>query len=258
MLYKSAENTIKKRLRRCPPARVMKSEPDWEAARLQCRGEGGSGRLLQPRRRPFPSSARGRRAAPALRRGGSCGRRGGRMRVPPERPEDTRVHLFAAGGCGGTVGALLTCPLEAVKTRLQSSSGTLHIPEVQLNTMARASVDRLVSPGPLHCLKVILEKEGPRSLFRGLGRNLLGVAPPRAIYFAAYSIRTEKLNGLFDPDSTQVHDFSCHGRHLLYISPEKRVRSCHLMLPIRRSLPVEIWTNLNLVVLQSQRPTPFG
>lgn len=25
-------------------------------------------------------------------------------------------------------------------------------------------------------------------------------------------------------------------RHLLYISPEKRVRSCHLMLPIRRSL----------------------
>ena len=30
------------------------------------------------------------------------------------------VH-FVAGGIGGTVGAVLTCPLEVVKTRLQSS-----------------------------------------------------------------------------------------------------------------------------------------
>uniref|UniRef100_A0A8B9W8M1 Solute carrier family 25 member 36 n=1 Tax=Bos mutus grunniens TaxID=30521 RepID=A0A8B9W8M1_BOSMU len=120
---------------------------------------------------------------------------------------DTLVHLFA-GGCGGTVGAILTCPLEVVKTRLQSSSVTLYISEVQLSTMAGASVNRVVSPGPLHCLKVILEKEGPRSLFRGLGPNLVGVAPSRAIYFAAYSNCKEKLNGLFDPDSTQVHMIS--------------------------------------------------
>ncbi|MXQ82362.1 hypothetical protein E5288_WYG010990 [Bos mutus] len=110
--------------------------------------------------------------------------------------------------CGGTVGAILTCPLEVVKTRLQSSSVTLYISEVQLSTMAGASVNRVVSPGPLHCLKVILEKEGPRSLFRGLGPNLVGVAPSRAIYFAAYSNCKEKLNGLFDPDSTQVHMIS--------------------------------------------------
>ncbi|KAM4862322.1 solute carrier family 25 member 36 isoform X2 [Marmota monax] len=120
---------------------------------------------------------------------------------------DTLVHLFA-GGCGGTVGAILTCPLEVVKTRLQSSSVTLYISEVQLNTMAGASVNRIVSPGPLHCLKVILEKEGPRSLFRGLGPNLVGVAPSRAIYFAAYSNSKETLNGVFDPDSTQVHMIS--------------------------------------------------
>ncbi|XP_021106525.1 solute carrier family 25 member 36 [Heterocephalus glaber] len=120
---------------------------------------------------------------------------------------DTLVHLFA-GGCGGTVGAILTCPLEVVKTRLQSSSVTLYISEVQLNTMAGASVNRVVSPGPLHCLKVILEKEGPRSLFRGLGPNIVGVAPSRAIYFAAYSNCKEKLNGVFDPDSTQVHMIS--------------------------------------------------
>ncbi|MBN3315494.1 S2536 protein, partial [Atractosteus spatula] len=122
---------------------------------------------------------------------------------------DTLVHLFA-GGCGGTVGAILTCPLEVVKTRLQSSSVTLYISEVQLSTVNGASVNRVarVSPGPLHCLKLILEKEGPRSLFRGLGPNLVGVAPSRAIYFAAYSNAKEKLNGILEPDSTQVHMIS--------------------------------------------------
>ncbi|XP_036392886.1 solute carrier family 25 member 36-A-like [Megalops cyprinoides] len=116
---------------------------------------------------------------------------------------DTLVHLFA-GGCGGTVGAILTCPLEVVKTRLQSSSVTLYIPQVQLNTVNGPSVAR-VSPGPIHCLKLILEKEGVRSLFRGLGPNLVGVAPSRAIYFAAYSSTKERLNGVLEPDSKLVH-----------------------------------------------------
>ncbi|KAM3669765.1 solute carrier family 25 member 36 [Ammospiza nelsoni] len=122
---------------------------------------------------------------------------------------DTLVHLFA-GGCGGTVGAILTCPLEVVKTRLQSSSVTLYISEVHLNTLNGATVNRVarVSPGPLHCLKMILQNEGPRSLFRGLGPNLVGVAPSRAIYFAAYSNCKEKLNNIFNPDSTQVHMMS--------------------------------------------------
>ncbi|XP_028297785.1 LOW QUALITY PROTEIN: solute carrier family 25 member 36-A-like [Gouania willdenowi] len=114
---------------------------------------------------------------------------------------DTLVHLFA-GGCGGTVGAILTCPLEVVKTRLQSSSITLYI---QLSSVNGASVARIAPPGPLHCLKLILEREGSRSLFRGLGPNLIGVAPSRAIYFAAYSTAKEKLNGVLEPDSTLVH-----------------------------------------------------
>ncbi|XP_036421164.1 solute carrier family 25 member 36-A-like [Colossoma macropomum] len=120
---------------------------------------------------------------------------------------DTLVHLFA-GGCGGTVGAILTCPLEVVKTRLQSSTITLYISSVQLSTVSGAGVARMAPPGPLHCLKLILEKEGPRSLFRGLGPNLVGVAPSRAIYFAAYSTAKERLNGLLVPDSTQVHMLS--------------------------------------------------
>ncbi|MCJ8740320.1 hypothetical protein PDJAM_G00057530 [Pangasius djambal] len=117
---------------------------------------------------------------------------------------DTLVHLFA-GGCGGTVGAILTCPLEVVKTRLQSSSITFYISGVQLSTVNGATMTRVTTPGPLHCLKMILEKEGPRSLFRGLGPNLVGVAPSRAIYFAAYSTTKERMNSMLEPDSIQVH-----------------------------------------------------
>ncbi|XP_075425817.1 solute carrier family 25 member 36 isoform X2 [Ascaphus truei] len=57
-------------------------------------------------------------------------------------------------------------------------------------------------------LVMILQKEGPRSLFRGLGPNLVGVAPSRAIYFAAYSSCKERLNHVFAADSTQVHMIS--------------------------------------------------
>ncbi|XP_010575664.1 PREDICTED: solute carrier family 25 member 33 isoform X3 [Haliaeetus leucocephalus] len=62
-----------------------------------------------------------------------------------------------------------------------------------------------VSPGLFSVLKSILEKEGPRSLFRGLGPNLVGVAPSRAVYFACYSKAKERFNGIFVPNSNIVH-----------------------------------------------------
>lgn len=62
-------------------------------------------------------------------------------------------HLCLSARCGGTVGAILTCPLEVVKTRLQSSSITFYVSEVQLSTVNGASVARMSPPGPLHCLK---------------------------------------------------------------------------------------------------------
>ncbi|XP_053150438.1 solute carrier family 25 member 36-A-like isoform X2 [Hemicordylus capensis] len=66
----------------------------------------------------------------------------------------------------------------------------------------------LPSIGVLELLRTILEKEGVRSLFRGLGPNLVGVAPSRAIYFAVYSGAKEKLNTVFVPESKKVHMLS--------------------------------------------------
>ncbi|XP_051499567.1 solute carrier family 25 member 36-like isoform X1 [Apus apus] len=115
-------------------------------------------------------------------------------------------------GCAGTAGAILTCPLEVVKTRLQSSQLTLRplcLSEIQLPGMGvRLMNPTPPSPGVLKLLRAILEKEGVRSLFRGLGPNLVGVAPSRAIYFAAYSGVKERLNTVLVPESKKVHMLS--------------------------------------------------
>lgn len=42
----------------------------------------------------------------------------------------------------------------------------------------------------------IVQNEGPRALFKGLGPNLVGVAPSRAIYFCTYSQTKNTLNSL--------------------------------------------------------------
>uniref|UniRef100_A0A8C7WF50 Solute carrier family 25 member 33 n=1 Tax=Oncorhynchus mykiss TaxID=8022 RepID=A0A8C7WF50_ONCMY len=118
------------------------------------------------------------------------------------------LHLWR---CSGTVGAIVTCPLEVLKTRLQSSGITLRpMFQVQLGTLNGTGVIRpgsgtITPPGLLQVLRSILEKEGPRSLFRGLGPNLVGVAPSRAIYFAAYKKAKETFNGVFVPNSGVVH-----------------------------------------------------
>uniref|UniRef100_A0A4W5P4J2 Solute carrier family 25 member 33 n=1 Tax=Hucho hucho TaxID=62062 RepID=A0A4W5P4J2_9TELE len=118
------------------------------------------------------------------------------------------LHLIVCG-CSGTVGAIVTCPLEVLKTRLQSSGLALRsVFQVQLGTLNGTGVIRpgtVTPPGLLQVLRSILEKEGPRSLFRGLGPNLVGVAPSRAIYFAAYKRSKETFNGVFVPNSGVVH-----------------------------------------------------
>jgi len=212
--------------------------------------------------------------------------------------KETLIHLVA-GGLGGTTGAIVTCPLEVVKTRLQSSQsgfepqnkvqssstkvpdtasdksgknnkchatvkkhpprvdraalGSRHSVVVNLLNANRGSFGSSTSPllycthaqpcRPLktklgafndranarsvshrvhtvssqpvstsnstqvwrsrinpfstltwQCLRHIWVHEGPRGLFRGLGPNLMGVTPARAVYFWSYSTTKRTLN----------------------------------------------------------------
>lgn len=57
----------------------------------------------------------------------------------------------------------------------------------------------------IQCLRHIVKYEGASALFKGLGPNLVGVAPSRAIYFCAYSQAKIYWNTVFPPDTPIVH-----------------------------------------------------
>lgn len=95
----------------------------------------------------------------------------------------TGLNLLA-GALGGTAGAVVTCPLEVMKTRLQARA-TYKFPETVLNATAS---DGVVARHSLtyRCLRHTAQVEGIPGLWRGVSANLLGIVPSRGIYFAAY------------------------------------------------------------------------
>ncbi|XP_043270438.1 mitochondrial carrier protein Rim2 isoform X2 [Venturia canescens] len=164
----------------------------------------------------------------------------------------TASKLFSR--VAGTVGAIVTCPLEVVKTRLQSSTSGFYppppgnkehtsghvtcksfptpqqrrrlctggYPRYALVALSHCGVapppgggphHSHARPGLIHCLRYIVEHEGARALFKGLGPNLVGVAPSRAIYFCTYSQSKAFFNSLLPADSPLVHvcSASCAG-----------------------------------------------
>lgn len=110
------------------------------------------------------------------------------------------VH-FVAGGIGGTVGAVVTCPLDVVKTRLQSDvyhSMYNKIPKSG-NPIIQAW-QHLSETGSV--LRGMYINEGASSLFKGLGPNLVGVIPARSINFFTYGATKEFLLGNFSPTNS--------------------------------------------------------
>uniref|UniRef100_A0A0N5ALV1 Solute carrier family 25 member 36 n=1 Tax=Syphacia muris TaxID=451379 RepID=A0A0N5ALV1_9BILA len=168
------------------------------------------------------------------------------------------IH-FLGGAAGGTAGTAITCPLEVVKTRLQSSSyaspatnypstssaGSLRtsskpvsrtlrfrqiygrlsfpvVPKTPSSTrlllplpLSALSQFRVSSSTPLHAQKRsvlwlfrrILVEEGFGALYKGLGPNVIGVAPSKAVYFYSYSSCKRLFNevDVFVPNSAIVH-----------------------------------------------------
>ena len=117
---------------------------------------------------------------------------------------------FVAGGVAGTLGTIVTCPLDVVQTRLQSSEFQLNsskilqnsnqprilsnvvvqatLPQSTTTTTTTTAVQRpLYGRQVLLYIRYIVHTEGLTALYKGLVPNLIGVAPSRALYFAVYS-----------------------------------------------------------------------
>ncbi|XP_065320354.1 solute carrier family 25 member 36-like [Gordionus sp. m RMFG-2023] len=140
---------------------------------------------------------------------------------------DSAVHLIA-GGLAGTVATVLTCPLEVLKTRLQSSAYQTPF-EQQYKYMLSSNQDPnfykvssqsqnakfainnniLKQKSKIYfLLRHTFQTEGLRGLFKGLVPNLIGVAPARSIYFCAYSNGKKYFNKKLKPDSPTVYILS--------------------------------------------------
>ena len=85
--------------------------------------------------------------------------------------------------------------------------------------------------GILSCLRHIIEAEGMRALFKGLGPTLVGVAPSRALYFSVYAKAKHTLNrsGVMLPDSKGVHVGAACSAGMLSIGVKLHYYSHHCL-----------------------------
>ncbi|RMJ27031.1 Mitochondrial carrier protein [Aspergillus sp. HF37] len=111
-----------------------------------------------------------------------------------DKPEPKPFAHFIAGGIGGMTAATLTSPLDVLKTRLQSDFYQAQLrslrashplpPSSSITSAARTALMHFGET--LQILRSIHVHEGWRALFKGLGPNLIGVVPARAINFSVY------------------------------------------------------------------------
>ncbi|KAL1919518.1 uncharacterized protein VTP21DRAFT_2211 [Calcarisporiella thermophila] len=123
---------------------------------------------------------------------------------PQQKPATVVRHQWSfvdllAGGAGGMMGAIFTSPLDVVKTRLQSS----HYQQASSASRSVAVWSHFRETGRI--LGNVYRKEGARALFKGLGPNLVGVIPARAINFWAYGNGKRFYTELFGRETTLVH-----------------------------------------------------
>lgn len=131
------------------------------------------------------------------------------------RKKSNIIINFVAGAAGGTAGVFVTCPLDVVQTRLQSSLVNL---KTSVGTgsggamvTARAPYSTTSSHLGLNVfnyMKYIIRTEGFPALYKGLVPNLIGIAPSRALYFGVYTKSKSFLSSTMLSDSSPTHMMS--------------------------------------------------
>jgi solute carrier family 25 (mitochondrial folate transporter), member 32 len=94
-------------------------------------------------------------------------------------PESNLVTL--CGGMAGAASAVVSCPLDVIKTKLQAQGGFRG--RSKESSSGRSAVYR----GIRGTARTIWTEEGLRGLYRGLGPLLLGYIPTWAVYLTVYN-----------------------------------------------------------------------
>lgn len=90
------------------------------------------------------------------------------------------VYNFALGSVAGAFGATVVYPIDLVKTRMQ-------------NQRAAQPGQQLLYKNSIDCFKKVISREGIKGLYSGLGPQLVGVAPEKAIKLTVNDLVRGKL-----------------------------------------------------------------
>ncbi|KAE8150495.1 mitochondrial carrier domain-containing protein [Aspergillus avenaceus] len=140
---------------------------------------------------------------------------------PSEKQDQAKPYAhFVAGGIGGMTAATLTSPLDVLKTRLQSDFYQSQLRSLRAAHPApppsSSSLTSLSRSALMHfsetfqILRSIHVHEGWRALFKGLGPNLIGVVPARAINFYVYGNGKRLLSEYYNYQGSQQTPVGIH------------------------------------------------
>lgn len=104
-----------------------------------------------------------------------------------QRLRDSQAATALAGAGAGAVAAVVVCPLDVLKTRLQVQRGAMPAagPLSFANQVAPPRKSGLAITGGL---AAIVRSEGILALYRGLTPTLMALLPNWTIYFSAYEL----------------------------------------------------------------------
>lgn len=97
------------------------------------------------------------------------------------------IYSFALGGIAGSFGATVVYPIDLVKTRMQNQRSSI--------------VGQMLYKNSFDCAQKVLRNEGFIGFYRGLGPQLIGVAPEKAIKLTVNDIVRGRAT---DPETGRI------------------------------------------------------
>lgn len=105
------------------------------------------------------------------------------------RLSQTGVNSFS-GAVAGFASGVVTCPLDVIKTKLQAQGAFR-----QHQSLESAPSSRAIYHGMIGTARTIIQQDGLRGMYRGLGPMLLGYLPTWAVYMGVYDMSREYYYG---------------------------------------------------------------
>lgn len=142
------------------------------------------------------------------------------------------AYHFVLGGVAGSVGATIVYPIDLVKTRMQNQRAPV-----------AAAAGAVVGEAPMYtnsldCVAKVLRNEGFLGFYSGLGPQLVGVAPEKAIKLSVNDLVRAKTRDPVTGDIALVWEAvsggTAGGCQVVFTNPLGTSSSCHHGSTFRR------------------------